>query len=221
MKKLRLVHHRRNRISSNKANGRELRQFYVRYADDWIWLTNGSKEIANTVKDKISTFLEQRLGLTLSAKKTLVTDITKDPAKFLGFEIRGTARGPLYRRQLKNKQGTATKKKTNLQRRGGLPVWTTIDKQRLLDRFHLRGMCDKHGFPREIPWLSTLEPNIIIERFNASILGLAQHYTGFIRNNSALTRWIYIQRYSCLKTLAQKYKCSIKKLFKKTRRGLT
>jgi hypothetical protein len=31
--------------------------------------------------------------LKLSEKKTLITDITKSPAKFLGFEIRSNARG--------------------------------------------------------------------------------------------------------------------------------
>jgi hypothetical protein len=36
-----------------------------------------------------------------------------------------------------------------------------------------------------------------------------------IRNNSDLQRWIYILRYSCFKTLAQKYRTKISGVFKK------
>jgi hypothetical protein len=36
-----------------------------------------------------------------------------------------------------------------------------------------------------------------------------------IRNRAKIHRWIYILRYSCLKTLAQKYKGTIRKIFKR------
>jgi hypothetical protein len=66
----------------------------------------------------------------------------------------------------------------------------------MIDRLHMRGMCNLKGFPQELPWISTFEPQVIIKRYNACIRGLAQFYTGFIRNEAALGRWIYIQRFS-------------------------
>jgi len=76
----------------------------------------------------------------------------------------------------------------------------------------MKGFCDLNGFPISMPWLSTLEPYTIIERYNACIRGLVQYYAGFVPDSS-LNRWVYILRYSCLKTLAQKYRCSIKQIF--------
>lgn len=103
----------------------------------------------------------------------------------------------------------------NLQHVPATVPWLAPDRVRLINRLHMKGFCTESGFPREIPWLSTLEPSIIIERFNATIYGLCNYYAGRIRNFSHLSRWVYILRYSCLKTLAQKYRSSITKIFKK------
>jgi len=210
---VRLLRHKKNKISSIEATTREIRLFYVRYADDWILLINGSKEIATSIKQKISNFLINELKLKLSDKKTLITNLTKNSAKFLGFELKRNVRGSLKRFAI-NKPGI-TKQKYNLQKTGGVLIWTTPDRQRLISRLHMKGFCTPDGMPKEIPWLSTLEPHVIIERFNASIRGLANFYIGIIRNNSAIYRWIYILRFSCLKTLATKYKTSITGIFKR------
>jgi hypothetical protein len=79
----------------------------------------------------------------------------------------------------------------------------------------MKGLCDKNGFPLSLSWLSCLEPQIIIERTNAVIRGIANFFLPCIRNRAKIHRWIYILRFSCLKTLAQKYKCSIKRIFKR------
>lgn len=89
------------------------------------------------------------------------------------------------------------------------------DRQRMINRFHMKGFCDKRGFPRELPWLSCIEPQIIIQRYNAVMLGLANFYFGIIRNRAHLHRWLYILKYSCLKTFAQKYKSSIRGIYKR------
>lgn len=216
VKKIRLLQHQKNTTSNAHPTKRQLRGFYVRYADDWIWLTNGTKEIAEKAKNLISNFLLTELKLKLSATKTLVTNITKEPAKFLGFEVKATARGNLMRFPAnETKLYPNPKRKWVLHRKSGLLIWLAPDRQRLISRLHMKGFCDSKGFPREVPWLSTLEAHVIVERFNAVIAGLGNYYLGFIRNNSHIQRWIYILRYSCLKTLAQKYKTSIKGVFKK------
>jgi hypothetical protein len=79
----------------------------------------------------------------------------------------------------------------------------------------MKGYCDKFGFPREMPWLSCLEPFAIVERFNSVLRGFANFYAEFISAPSDLYRWLYIVRYSCLKTLAQKYATSIKKILQR------
>lgn len=213
IKESRLKRHQYLQMPAVRTNKRKS-LFYVRYADDWILLTTGNTQIANHLKNKISSVLKDELEL--SEEKTLITNITKDPARFLGFEVRGTGKGQTVKNPVLPKRGIIyTFQKYSKARRKGLPVWTTIDRTRIINRFFMKSLCQRNGFPRELPWLSCLEPQVIIERYNAVIRGQANYYLGFIRNNSHIHRWIYILRYSCLKTLAQKYKTSIKGIFKK------
>ena len=59
----------------------------IRYADDWLILTNGSKEEAYRLRDEFQTFLAEELKLELSVEKTHVTHVN-DGFDFLGFHIR-------------------------------------------------------------------------------------------------------------------------------------
>jgi RNA-directed DNA polymerase len=61
--------------------------YLVRYADDWILITS-SRRNAEKWKYRITKYLSERLKLTLSEEKTLITDIRRKPIKFLGFEIK-------------------------------------------------------------------------------------------------------------------------------------
>lgn len=63
---------------------------YVRYADDFVILVNGTKEEAIDLKDKIEGQLAT-MGLTLSAEKTRITHWNK-PITFLGYHIHGIQR---------------------------------------------------------------------------------------------------------------------------------
>jgi retron-type reverse transcriptase len=209
IKNHRLLAHRKNHMVRSNSTNKQLRIFYVRYADDWILLTNGSKETAEKIKEMISCFLQEELSLALSKNKTLITDIRTNPARFLGFEIKCNT-GYLYRRP---NPKTNVYKKWLLMRKNVSLTWASPDRQRMIDRFHMKGFCDKQGNPTSLPWLSCLEAHTIIERYNAIIRGLAYFYIGYIRNDARLHRWIYILIYSCLKTLAQKYRSTIPKLF--------
>jgi RNA-directed DNA polymerase len=60
--------------------------FYVRYADDWVVLCEGTKGDAQALKQELGEFLEKELRLTLSLEKTNVTHI-KEGFTFLGFLI--------------------------------------------------------------------------------------------------------------------------------------
>lgn len=59
----------------------------IRYADDWLLLTNGSKAEAHRLRDEIQAFLLEELKLELSVEKTHVTHVN-DGFDFLGFHVR-------------------------------------------------------------------------------------------------------------------------------------
>ncbi len=60
---------------------------YVRYADDFVILINGTKEDAIDQKNKVETLLKA-MGLTLSVEKTSITH-WDEPVMFLGYHIQG------------------------------------------------------------------------------------------------------------------------------------
>jgi RNA-directed DNA polymerase len=59
----------------------------LRYADDFVLLTNGPREEAYRLRGEFQAFLHEKLKLELSAEKTRVTHIN-DGFDFLGFNIR-------------------------------------------------------------------------------------------------------------------------------------
>lgn len=59
----------------------------IRYADDWLLLTNGSKQEAYRLRDEFQSFLAERLKLELAVEKTHVTHVN-DGFNFLGFQVR-------------------------------------------------------------------------------------------------------------------------------------
>jgi RNA-directed DNA polymerase len=71
---------RQQRRRQGKANF-----LYLRYADDWVVLCNGTKAQAHAMKEELGGFLST-MGLTLSAEKTTVTHITEG-FDFLGYRI--------------------------------------------------------------------------------------------------------------------------------------
>lgn len=68
--------------------GKHLGNFIlVRYADDFIILSNGTKKATEEMKDKVAGFLRDELKLELSQEKTLITH-AMEGFDFLGFHIR-------------------------------------------------------------------------------------------------------------------------------------
>lgn len=58
----------------------------IRYADDWLLLTNGSKEEAYRLRDEFQAFLQNELQLELSVEKTQITHVN-DGFDFLGYHV--------------------------------------------------------------------------------------------------------------------------------------
>ena len=78
------------RARSTPSHLKKIRALYVRYADDWGRgrFTNIDKESVEEFQLEIASFLESDLGLTLSKEKTMLTDLSKNYAKFLGFRFK-------------------------------------------------------------------------------------------------------------------------------------
>ncbi len=62
-------------------------KYLMRYIDDWILLTTQEKEAERLVK-YLNKYFKHRLKLELSEEKTIITNLTVKPAKFLGFLIK-------------------------------------------------------------------------------------------------------------------------------------
>jgi RNA-directed DNA polymerase len=80
----------------SKRKGRGLANFlYVRYADDFVVLCDGTKGQAETMRQELHEFLKSELMLELSLEKTKVTHVSEG-FEFLGFligrNIAGTGR---------------------------------------------------------------------------------------------------------------------------------
>jgi group II intron reverse transcriptase/maturase len=76
-----------SRVEKNKRRRHALPNFiYVRYADDFAVLCNGTKEQAVAMKGELHDFLKSKLHLQLSLEKTKVTHITEG-FTFLGYRV--------------------------------------------------------------------------------------------------------------------------------------
>jgi group II intron reverse transcriptase/maturase len=64
----------------------------IRYADDWLLLTNGSKQEAYRLREEFQAFLADTLQLELAVEKTHVTHVN-DGFNFLGFQVRRYVNG--------------------------------------------------------------------------------------------------------------------------------
>jgi hypothetical protein len=85
---IKVMEKERHKLPSKITNPEAIQINYIRYADDFVVLIRGQKEKAEQIKEEIKIFLENSLSLELNLDKTLVTDVNKSRAKFLGAEIR-------------------------------------------------------------------------------------------------------------------------------------
>lgn len=70
-------------------------KYLVRYADDWVILTNSEQE-AYRLLHKLEKYFTHKLKIELSGEKTVITDMRKSAVHFLGFgfKVRKTAWKP-------------------------------------------------------------------------------------------------------------------------------
>lgn len=195
--------------SKNRAQVR-LRFHYIRYADVWLFFTNAKLPLVNLIKNKVSSYLKDYLKLTLSQKKTKITNLYKDKVRFLGYTIFKLIHSKISKTRFRGLKRT-TNNKINI----------GINKDNALSKLLLKGYMDKKSKPREQPALSTMGTYEIVMIYNSMIRGYINYYVPIIDNRSDINYFVYILEYSCYKTLCQKYRTTINKLLKKHGNPLT
>ena len=166
---------------------------YIRYADDFLFGFAGPFEESHQIKDKVASFLQTELNLTLSAEKTLITHAHTGRARFLGYEI-----GIMY---------SSTKLDDRFRRsvNGAVGMYIPEDVIQAKRKRYLRD-----GKPIHRPELQNDSEYDIIVRSQGEYRGLVQYY-GLAQNLAQLGYVKWTMETSLLKTLASKNQTSTTK----------
>ena len=185
---------------------------YVRYCDDFIIGIIGSKEDAKKVKKEIGQFIQNKLHLELSNEKTLITKAT-NKARFLGFDIRGTPKSNLTK---KTKRGI---KARNYSGHVMLEVPTELIQKKLIELKAMKIVVNNNTEiwkPIHRGDLTGRKDLSILDQYNGEVRGFCNYYS-IANNRSKLHKFRYIMEYSFYKTMACKYRTTVRKIIKKYR----
>jgi len=184
----------------NDPNFRRLR--YVRYADDFILGFTGTKAEARQIKAEIGTFLREKLGLEMSAEKTLITHARTEYARFLNYAV------SVYHADDKLSPRAETKTVTrnvNGVIRLGIP-YGRVDE---LCKSYMR-----NGKPIHQAGFLFQSDADIINAFQQRFRGVAEYYK-YAVDRHRLGKLKYTMEQALVKTLAGKFKVSGTKIYAK------
>ncbi len=180
---------------------------YVRYADDFLIGVVGSREDAERLKQDLAVFLKEKLGLTLSAEKTKITN-TAQCARFLNYDIYVSRSQDIKR--LKNGKRQRVYYGV-VQLRMPHEKWAA----KLLELGAIRISKDKSGKER---WKAMSRGKLmnrtdieILSRYNSEVRGYYNYYS-LAGNVSTLNHFSSLMKYSMLKTFGSKYRCQVRKI---------
>ena len=192
--------------------------YYHRYADDFIIGVAGSMETVEEVKELVSSKLES-LGLFLSAEGAKVTNLKKEKARFLGYDISiGNPIKPSYpsfqkvhdcaeRNHVKEGiRKTCSRRYTR--------VYLEAPMGHIISKLFVKSFCTRDGFPTPKKRWAVMPDHLIVDAYNLSLGGILQYYSG-VCHRHMLGRLKYIFRFSCAMTLATKHRSSVRKIIKK------
>jgi len=150
--------------------------YLVRYADDFVIITD-TRAHAMEWKARLQCFLQEKMKLTLSTEKTLITDVRKKYIKFLGYKF-------------KNVRGKARK---------GYIVRTIPDRNRLR-----RKVDEIVESIKKIPRNYSREKMIdAINRINSKIRGIIQYYQCCTWVNIAMKKYARKMSWAAIRRLKQ------------------
>ncbi len=173
------------------------RLWYVRYADDVLLGLAGPKCEALEIKRKIAAFLRDELKLELNQEKTLVTHAREGRAQFLGYEVHALHEDSKHdhRRQRCINGGI------------GLRVPTQVIQAKCAQYM-------RHGKPIHLPQRLSDAAYSIVAQYQTEYRGVVQYYR-MAYNLHRLSRLKYVMEVSLVKTLANKYRTTCQKIYKR------
>jgi group II intron reverse transcriptase/maturase len=193
----RLKAERRKHMSGKSYDPDYRRLRYVRYADDFLLGFVGPKNEAEEIRRRLGEFLEQRLKLTLSAEKTLITHANDGKARFLGHEIKVIRKGDLIA-----KNG----------RRAANGVIALLMPQKVVRKYRERfSKCGKVTSRAE---LTADTDYTILQRYQSILRGVYNYYCMAVNVSKRVSRIKWILETSMLKTLASKQNLSVNRIDK-------
>lgn len=177
---------------------------YVRYADDWLLGFIGPKAEAEAIKEAIGTFLRDRLHLTMSAEKTLLTHARTEQARFLGYAI-----------SIYHADDKVAKRVTSGARVRSINGGVRLGIPRGLIH-QLAGEYQQHGKVVSEKRIAIWSDAHIIDTYQQRFRGLAEYYK-YAVDRSDLCLVQHVMEIALAKTLAQKLRISVKQVYRKYR----
>lgn len=156
------------------------RLLYVRYADDFLILVQGSHNDAVNIKNGVKDSLISKCGLELNMEKTEITTISK------GFKFLGAA----CRKVRNHTQVTSHKRNRSAKITPKLMVFADLDK--ICTKFVKGKMAVRQGKSiraTSVKGIVNLSHADIIQFFNAKLRGLLNYYS-FAGNYSRLAWYV-------------------------------
>jgi len=170
------------------------RLWYVRYADDWLLGFSGPRVEAEAIKCLLAEFLREALKLELSQEKTLITNARTESARFLGYEIINLSADDKQHRALRRRCIN-----------GSIGLKVPVDV--------IRSQCSKY--------MQRGKPIQLAARIHDSDYSIVAQYQGFVQYylmafNVHRLWWLHrVMELSLAKTLADKFKLSVSKVFRR------
>jgi hypothetical protein len=165
--------------------------------------------MARQIKEEIRAFLREQLGLTLNQDKTRITHARSEQAHFLGVLI-SVGRGGMQKvTKTKSSSGKPIRRRST-----GSEIIMKMPVCHLVQRLHTRGFCDTQGNPVTRSGWINLDAEQIVSLYSGMNRGILNYYR-FVDNLNGLAYIQYILKFSLARTLAAKYKTSIRQIFKR------
>lgn len=156
------------------------------------------------MKDELARFINDSLKMELSREKTLITH-SSEYALFLGYNI------CVLRTSQIRRGGKAHCKMRTLNNKSELSIPFGKIEKFLFNKKIMEQKSDGRLVPIHRPELVGCTDLEIVSTYNAELRGICNYYN-LASNFSHLNYFSYMLEYSCLKTLANKHKCSISKI---------
>ena len=195
------------------------RMKYIRYVDDFMIGFTGTKAEAESIRDRILTFLSDHLKLKSNSAKSYISHSSDKGIMYLGYFIRYLPLNKIVidtKVGYKDGSGLGHQLKAVAFNQAQLRIPVELILRRAVTRGYARIRKDGKSIrATSCRKLSSLDDKLIVQRFSSIIRGLINYYSP-ANQRSDLWQIVSLYRKSCALTLADKHKLrTAAKVFKK------